>query len=122
MGVEKTKGFCQIVVSPNFRDGISYLIQSAGLGGMKHNTVLMAWPQSWKQTENCFSWKNFVGMCLLTFSYAFVIQLCILYLLCGGNVMLNICWTTEYFHTSDFMWSLFSQPSVSSTMACLVLL
>ncbi|NXC97473.1 S12A7 protein, partial [Certhia familiaris] len=60
MGIEKTKGFCQIVVSPNFRDGISYLIQSAGLGGMKHNTVLMAWPQSWKQTENRFSWKNFV--------------------------------------------------------------
>ncbi|KAI1243006.1 Solute carrier family 12 member 7, partial [Lamprotornis superbus] len=60
MSVEKTKGFCQIVVSPNFRDGISYLIQSAGLGGMKHNTVLMAWPQSWKQTENRFSWKNFV--------------------------------------------------------------
>uniref|UniRef100_A0A8B9IZB4 Solute carrier family 12 member 7 n=1 Tax=Amazona collaria TaxID=241587 RepID=A0A8B9IZB4_9PSIT len=60
MGVEKTKGFCQIVVSPNYRDGISYLIQSAGLGGMKHNTVLMAWPQSWKQTENRFSWKNFV--------------------------------------------------------------
>ncbi|XP_039917662.1 solute carrier family 12 member 7 isoform X5 [Hirundo rustica] len=60
MGVEKTKGFCQIVASPNFRDGISYLIQSAGLGGMKHNTVLMAWPQSWKQTENRFSWKNFV--------------------------------------------------------------
>jgi len=67
MGVEKTKGFCQMVVSPNFRDGISYLIQSAGLGGMKHNTVLMAWPQSWKQTENNFSWKNFVGMCLLDF-------------------------------------------------------
>uniref|UniRef100_A0A803VWY9 Solute carrier family 12 member 7 n=1 Tax=Ficedula albicollis TaxID=59894 RepID=A0A803VWY9_FICAL len=60
MSVEKTKGFCQIVVSPSFRDGISYLIQSAGLGGMKHNTVLMAWPQSWKQTENRFSWKNFV--------------------------------------------------------------
>uniref|UniRef100_A0A8C3LGB0 Solute carrier family 12 member 7 n=1 Tax=Chrysolophus pictus TaxID=9089 RepID=A0A8C3LGB0_CHRPC len=60
MAVEKTKGFCQIVVSPSFRDGISHLIQSAGLGGMKHNTVLMAWPQSWKQTENHFSWKNFV--------------------------------------------------------------
>ncbi|NXR35866.1 S12A7 protein, partial [Zosterops hypoxanthus] len=60
MAVERTKGFCQVVVSPSFRDGISYLIQSAGLGGMKHNTVLMAWPQSWKQTENRFSWKNFV--------------------------------------------------------------
>ncbi|XP_013924500.1 PREDICTED: solute carrier family 12 member 7-like [Thamnophis sirtalis] len=63
MGTEKTKGFCQIIVSPSVRDGISHLIQSAGLGGMKHNTVLMAWPQSWKQTDNRFSWKNFVGMC-----------------------------------------------------------
>ncbi|XP_053101230.1 solute carrier family 12 member 7 isoform X1 [Hemicordylus capensis] len=60
MGAEKTKGFCQIVVSSTVRDGISHLIQSAGLGGMKHNTVLIAWPQSWKQTDNPFSWKNFV--------------------------------------------------------------
>ncbi|KAL8194211.1 UNVERIFIED_CONTAM: hypothetical protein K2H54_004924, partial [Gekko kuhli] len=60
MGAERTKGFCQIVVSSTVRDGISHLIQSAGLGGMKHNTVLMAWPQSWKQTNNPFSWKNFV--------------------------------------------------------------
>lgn len=61
MGVEKTKGFCQLVVSSNLRDGMSHLIQSAGLGGMKHNTVLMAWPESWKQEDNTFSWKNFVG-------------------------------------------------------------
>uniref|UniRef100_A0A7M4F3P8 Solute carrier family 12 member 7 n=1 Tax=Crocodylus porosus TaxID=8502 RepID=A0A7M4F3P8_CROPO len=60
MAIEKTKGFCQIVVSPSLRDGVSHLIQSAGLGGMKHNTVLMAWPQSWKLTDNPFSWKNFV--------------------------------------------------------------
>uniref|UniRef100_A0A8C9UJ86 Solute carrier family 12 member 7 n=1 Tax=Spermophilus dauricus TaxID=99837 RepID=A0A8C9UJ86_SPEDA len=60
MGLEKTKGFCQLVVSSNLRDGMSHLIQSAGLGGMKHNTVLMAWPGSWKQEDNPFSWKNFV--------------------------------------------------------------
>ncbi|XP_046286356.2 solute carrier family 12 member 7 isoform X2 [Marmota monax] len=60
MGLEKTKGFCQLVVSSNLRDGTSHLIQSAGLGGMKHNTVLMAWPGSWKQEDNPFSWKNFV--------------------------------------------------------------
>uniref|UniRef100_A0A8C8ZJK3 Solute carrier family 12 member 7 n=1 Tax=Prolemur simus TaxID=1328070 RepID=A0A8C8ZJK3_PROSS len=60
MGVEKTKGFCQLVVSSNLRDGTSHLIQSAGLGAMKHNTVLMAWPESWKQEDNPFSWKNFV--------------------------------------------------------------
>ncbi|KAM4875787.1 solute carrier family 12 member 7 [Thomomys bottae] len=60
MGAEKTKGFCQLVVSSNLRDGTSHLIQSAGLGGMKHNTVLMAWPESWRQADNPFSWKNFV--------------------------------------------------------------
>ncbi|KAM6157335.1 solute carrier family 12 member 7 [Erethizon dorsatum] len=60
MGAEKTKGFCQLVVSSSLRDGTSHLIQSAGLGGMKHNTVLMAWPQAWKQADNPFSWKNFV--------------------------------------------------------------
>ncbi|XP_008593293.1 PREDICTED: solute carrier family 12 member 7 isoform X2 [Galeopterus variegatus] len=60
MGVEKTKGFCQLVVSSSLRDGMSHLIQSAGLGGMKHNTVLMAWPASWKQAAGPFSWKNFV--------------------------------------------------------------
>lgn len=61
MGTERTKGFCQLVVSSNLRDGMSHLIQSAGLGGMRHNTVLMAWPGSWKQEDNTSSWKNFVG-------------------------------------------------------------
>ncbi|XP_069814680.1 solute carrier family 12 member 7 isoform X4 [Dendropsophus ebraccatus] len=60
MITEKTKGFCQLVVSPSVRDGMSHLIQSAGLGGMKHNTVLMAWPHSWKQPNNPYSWKPFV--------------------------------------------------------------
>lgn len=60
MSAEKTKGFCQLVVSSNLRDGASHLIQSAGLGGMKHNTVLMAWPEAWKEADNPFSWKNFV--------------------------------------------------------------
>ncbi|XP_047014052.1 solute carrier family 12 member 7 isoform X3 [Ictalurus punctatus] len=60
MGAEKTKGFCHVVVTSNLRDGISHLIQSAGLGGMKHNTVLMAWPNSWKQSNDPLSWKNFI--------------------------------------------------------------
>ena len=61
MGTEKAKGFCQLVVSSSLRDGMSHLIQSAGLGGMKHNTVLMAWPEAWKREDSPFSWKNFVG-------------------------------------------------------------
>uniref|UniRef100_A0A8C2FC63 Solute carrier family 12 member 7 n=1 Tax=Cyprinus carpio TaxID=7962 RepID=A0A8C2FC63_CYPCA len=60
MAAEKTKGFCHVVVSSNLRDGFSHLIQSAGLGGMKHNSVLMAWPTNWKQSSDPQSWKNFI--------------------------------------------------------------
>ncbi|KAL7848940.1 hypothetical protein SRHO_G00205630 [Serrasalmus rhombeus] len=60
MAAEKTKGFCHVVVCSNLRDGFSNLIQSAGLGGMKHNTVLMAWPSNWRQAEDTSSWKNFI--------------------------------------------------------------
>ncbi|XP_028424822.1 solute carrier family 12 member 7 isoform X1 [Perca flavescens] len=60
MSAERTKGFCHVVVSSNLRDGVSHLIQSAGLGGMKHNTVLMAWPGNWRQSNDHQSWKNFI--------------------------------------------------------------
>ncbi|XP_069368143.1 solute carrier family 12 member 7 isoform X4 [Paralichthys olivaceus] len=60
MSAERTKGFCHVVVSSNLRDGMSHLIQSAGLGGMKHNTVLMAWPGTWRQSNDPQSWKNFI--------------------------------------------------------------
>lgn len=61
MAAEKTKGFCHVVVSSNLRDGISHLVQSAGLGGMKHNSVLMAWPGNWRQSNDPQSWKSFIG-------------------------------------------------------------
>uniref|UniRef100_A0A8D2ZQ62 Solute carrier family 12 member 7b n=1 Tax=Scophthalmus maximus TaxID=52904 RepID=A0A8D2ZQ62_SCOMX len=60
MSAERTKGFCHVVISSNLRDGVSHLIQSAGLGGMKHNTVLMAWPGTWKQSNDPQSWKCFI--------------------------------------------------------------
>ncbi|XP_041923191.1 solute carrier family 12 member 7 isoform X3 [Alosa sapidissima] len=60
MSAEKTKGFCHVVVSSNLRDGFSHLIQSAGLGGMKHNCVLMAWPGMWKQANDAQCWRNFI--------------------------------------------------------------
>uniref|UniRef100_A0A4W3K0E6 Solute carrier family 12 member 7 n=1 Tax=Callorhinchus milii TaxID=7868 RepID=A0A4W3K0E6_CALMI len=62
MSTEKTKGFCQVVVSSNLRDGVSHLIQSSGLGGMKHNTVLLAWPHLWRQTETPDCWRIFVDV------------------------------------------------------------
>ncbi|XP_077580238.1 solute carrier family 12 member 7-like isoform X1 [Stigmatopora nigra] len=60
MAAEKTKGFSHVVVSSNLRDGFSLLIQSAGLGGMKHNAVLMAWPAGWKEARDFSSKRNFI--------------------------------------------------------------
>uniref|UniRef100_A0A673CBM0 Solute carrier family 12 member 7-like n=1 Tax=Sphaeramia orbicularis TaxID=375764 RepID=A0A673CBM0_9TELE len=59
MASERTKGFSHVVVSSNLRDGFSLLVQSAGLGGMKHNAVLMAWP-AWKQARDSSTKRNFI--------------------------------------------------------------
>lgn len=63
MEAEKVKGFCQVVISSNLRDGMSHLIQSSGLGGLQHNTVLVGWPRSWRQKEDHQTWRNFIGRC-----------------------------------------------------------
>uniref|UniRef100_A0A3P9LUJ2 Solute carrier family 12 member 7a n=1 Tax=Oryzias latipes TaxID=8090 RepID=A0A3P9LUJ2_ORYLA len=60
MAAEKMKGFSHVVVSSSLRDGFSIMIQSAGLGGMKHNAVLMAWPAGWKQAQDSSARKNFI--------------------------------------------------------------
>lgn len=62
MEAEKVKGFCQVVISSNLRDGVSHLIQSGGLGGLQHNTVLVGWPRNWRQKEDHQTWRNFIGI------------------------------------------------------------
>ncbi|CAL8349822.1 unnamed protein product [Merluccius merluccius] len=61
MEIERVKGFCQVVVAAKVRDGIAHLIQSCGLGGMKHNTVVMGWPYGWRQSEDPRAWKTFIN-------------------------------------------------------------
>ncbi|XP_034042249.1 LOW QUALITY PROTEIN: solute carrier family 12 member 4 [Thalassophryne amazonica] len=61
MEIERVKGFCQAVVASKVREGIMHLIQSCGLGGMKHNTVVMGWPYGWRQSEDPRAWKTFIN-------------------------------------------------------------
>ncbi|KAM6942565.1 solute carrier family 12 member 4 isoform 2-T2 [Xenentodon cancila] len=61
MEIERVKGFCQVVVATKVREGIVHLIQSCGLGGMKHNTVVMGWPYGWRQSEDPRAWKTFIN-------------------------------------------------------------
>lgn len=60
METEKVKGFTQVVISSNVRDGTSHLIQVGGLGGLKHNTVMVSWPRNWKQPECHQEFRNFI--------------------------------------------------------------
>lgn len=41
MNDEKVKGFCSVLVTKKTSDGCSSLIQTAGLGGLRHNTVIV---------------------------------------------------------------------------------
>lgn len=68
METEKVKGFSQVVISSNLRDGTSHLIQVGGLGGLKHNTVMVSWPRNWKQPEYHQQFRNFIGKSLVAFS------------------------------------------------------
>lgn len=61
MDKERVKGFCQCIVAQKPREGISHMIQSSGLGGMKPNTVVMGWPEAWRQSEDPQAWKTFIS-------------------------------------------------------------
>ncbi len=68
MEVEKVKGFSQVVISSNLRDATSHLIQAGGLGGLRHNTVLVSFPKNWKQAEEHHRCRNFIGMTIQMYS------------------------------------------------------
>lgn len=61
MEKERVKGFVQCIVAQKHREGISHMIQSSGLGGMRQNTVVMGWPLAWRQSEDPQSWKTFIS-------------------------------------------------------------
>ncbi|TRY60725.1 hypothetical protein DNTS_029054 [Danionella cerebrum] len=60
MESEKVKGFSQVVISSNLRDATSHLVQAGGLGGLRHNTVLVSFPKNWKQAEEHHRCRNFI--------------------------------------------------------------
>ncbi|XP_011305811.1 solute carrier family 12 member 4 isoform X2 [Fopius arisanus] len=56
---EKVKGFVDVLVVRDVVDGLSSLIQTTGLGGMKPNTVILGWPYGWRQSEDDH-WRTFL--------------------------------------------------------------
>ncbi|XP_044741711.1 solute carrier family 12 member 7 isoform X2 [Chrysoperla carnea] len=60
MNEEKVKGFVDVLVARNITDGLSHLIQTTGLGGLKPNTVILGWPYGWRQSEDDRTWHVFL--------------------------------------------------------------
>ncbi|XP_076762525.1 solute carrier family 12 member kcc isoform X3 [Xylocopa sonorina] len=59
---EKVKGFVDVLVAKDVVDGLSSLVQTTGLGGMKPNTVILGWPHRWKESQEGRTWRVFLQM------------------------------------------------------------
>ncbi|XP_070576078.1 solute carrier family 12 member 4-like isoform X2 [Ptychodera flava] len=57
---EKVRGFAKVLVSKEVDQGLCSLIQTCGLGGLKHNTVVIGWPYGWRQSTEEKSWNTFI--------------------------------------------------------------
>lgn len=42
-------------------------VQTIGLGGLRHNAVLVGWPYGWKESHEERSWKVFMGKDMIIF-------------------------------------------------------
>ncbi|CAG0896607.1 unnamed protein product [Darwinula stevensoni] len=60
MNEERVKGFVDVLVSEDVIEGMSYLIQMSGIGGMKPNTVFLGWPEDWRSSSDDESWRAFI--------------------------------------------------------------
>ncbi|GFR73160.1 solute carrier family 12 member [Elysia marginata] len=57
MGVH---GFIEVIAHPSIQDGLCCMIQSAGLGALRPNTVLLGWPYDWIERKNMASFRVFL--------------------------------------------------------------
>lgn len=60
MKKERTQGFSEVIVAENMTQGLCYLIQGSGVGGLTHNTVMLGWPHGWRHCEDEKSYRVFL--------------------------------------------------------------
>ncbi|XP_063696209.1 solute carrier family 12 member 7 isoform X4 [Culicoides brevitarsis] len=57
---ERVKGFVEVLCTKDVAEGLSHIIQTIGLGGMKPNTVILGWPYGWRQNVDRRTWHVFL--------------------------------------------------------------
>jgi potassium/chloride transporter 4/5/6 len=63
--------FSKVVLTNDVENGLLYLIQSSGLGGLEPNTVLLSWPEEWE--HDFLKIKRFVHIIDSAHTYGHVI-------------------------------------------------
>ncbi|XP_067651390.1 solute carrier family 12 member 6-like [Haliotis asinina] len=60
--IEKSKirGFSDVIMSHTLEEGICHVIQNAGLGVLRHNTVMLAWPDEWSEQRQEKGYRVFL--------------------------------------------------------------
>ena len=48
MAAANVTGFGRVLISPTYREGKTYAIQSSGLGSLEPNTLVLGWPTKWQ--------------------------------------------------------------------------
>lgn len=61
MNLHDVKGFHKICISKRVDDGLSCVIQTCGLGGLRPNTVVLGWPRSPNENLQNFSYSTFLS-------------------------------------------------------------
>ncbi|CAF2835590.1 unnamed protein product [Rotaria sp. Silwood2] len=56
----KVQGFAEVLAAKDVEDGISTLIQTEGLGGLRPNTIVLCWPAQWKKDFDGFAAEAFI--------------------------------------------------------------
>ena len=50
-----------IFKSDNYLTMFIFRVQTCGVGGLRHNTVMMSWPQGWRHETEEKHYKVFIG-------------------------------------------------------------
>jgi len=56
----KLKGFARCIVCENVNAGISSVIQGSGLGGLRHNSIMVGWPYKWRSKPDGAGYTTFL--------------------------------------------------------------
>lgn len=100
-------------------------IQNAGLGGLRHNTVMIGWPYGWRHDHNERSYKVFLGQWEVTALFLACIFFLAVFMTCDKEIfkmhlrVYNIYRSWNLFAVTKFHWFVILHGFVGNKFSCL---